>query len=547
LDKIAEREANGLDYKFIYGLDKISVDINTTEVKETAATKTKPHTVTVKTTVTSYFYHKDKNGSTDSLTDTARTVKSSAGYGPWGEPQKSDTLTVDKRKLDLVTEYTTYTYDHALTIYYAKARMYDTENKRFMSQDPVPGYMQIPQTLNLYPYVINNPQTYIDPTGEAIPLLVVFIIVGAIVGAGIGVGVSIYSQATAGGGRANWDWDRVDWGKVFLSGLAGGIGGAFIGASIWAVAAIPGMAAAGALTKTGAVLATMGAHGTMAAGFGISVRSYAASTDARNTAGAIWGAAFDPKNILVDFVSGAVSALPFLGATKIASGLMVTKTAFGTVGKVAIAQGVQIGAGFGGGFSYSVVNQALANGGQVDLSQALMEGGIGAAFAVVFLPGGIRGSIKSVRDGRSLTQQEIKTLKKAVVDEGQMLKDIGMQRVELGPAIAGSYDKQTGKIFTAINDSHGLAPKNISPLLAKRLERMPRRIRESYTRTLGVGSHAEIYAANKALLANPNAKPKDIAIYVNRTLGTTKPVTEIPFVTCPHCRYLLKGFDIISN
>ena len=46
---------------------------------------------------------------------------------------------------------------------------------------------------------------------------------------------------------------------------------------------------------------------------------------------------------------------------------------------------------------------------------------------------------------------------------------------------------------------------------------------------------------------NPNAKQSDIAIYVNRTLGTSKPVVEIPFETCPHCRYILGGFNIISN
>ena len=33
--------------------------------------------------------------------------------------------------------------------------------------------------------------------------------------------------------------------------------------------------------------------------------------------------------------------------------------------------------------------------------------------------------------------------------------------------------------------------------------------------------------------------------YVNRTLGTSKPVTEIPFKTCSHCEYIFKGFHIL--
>ena len=62
-----------------------------------------------------------------------------------------------------------------------------------------------------------------------------------------------------------------------------------------------------------------------------------------------------------------------------------------------------------------------------------------------------------------------------------------------------------------------------------------------------LAANAEIYAVNKLLLDNPNAQIGDIAIYVNRTLGTSKPVIEIPFETCPHCRYILEGFNIISN
>ena len=35
-----------------------------------------------------------------------------------------------------------------------------------MAQDIVAGFQENPQTLNRYSYVINNPKTYIDPTGE---------------------------------------------------------------------------------------------------------------------------------------------------------------------------------------------------------------------------------------------------------------------------------------------------------------------------------------------------------------------------------------------
>ena len=37
---------------------------------------------------------------------------------------------------------------------------------RFISIDPMPGKLSQPQTLNLYPYVVNNPLRYVDPYGH---------------------------------------------------------------------------------------------------------------------------------------------------------------------------------------------------------------------------------------------------------------------------------------------------------------------------------------------------------------------------------------------
>ncbi|WP_372999482.1 RHS repeat-associated core domain-containing protein [Lutispora sp.] len=39
------------------------------------------------------------------------------------------------------------------------------ETGRFISEDPWPGDMTDPQTLNPYPYVVNNPLKYVDPLG----------------------------------------------------------------------------------------------------------------------------------------------------------------------------------------------------------------------------------------------------------------------------------------------------------------------------------------------------------------------------------------------
>ena len=146
------------------------------------------------------------------------------------------------------------------------------------------------------------------------------------------------------------------------------------------------------------------------------------------------------------------------------------------------------------------------------------------------------------------TPDEIELLKSTVINEGQMLKDIGLTNNQLGPAIAGVYNKATGKIYTAINSMDGSLPKELHPFIAERIANMPDDVFLSYNKyTHGAGSHAEVYAVNKALLDGENVRIDDLLVYVNKTLGVSKPVTEIPFVTCPHCQYIFEGFNILSN
>lgn len=120
-----------------------------------------------------------------------------------------------------------------------------------------------------------------------------------------------------------------------------------------------------------------------------------------------------------------------------------------------------------------------------------------------------------------------------------MLKDIGLTNKQLGPAVAGVYDRNTGKIYKAINDVDGDIPKELNSLIKERIKSMPKDVHDSYSMfTHGAGSHAEVYAANKALLDNPNATLDDLLVYVIRPGTVTKPVTDIPFRTCPHCEYI---------
>jgi len=68
-------------------------------------------------------------------------------------------LKIGVRELDLVCEYTGHPYDPVLVVYYARARMYDAADRRFMAVDPVK------EGENGYLYCNNNPKKYTDPTG----------------------------------------------------------------------------------------------------------------------------------------------------------------------------------------------------------------------------------------------------------------------------------------------------------------------------------------------------------------------------------------------
>ncbi len=55
--------------------------------------------------------------------------------------------------------------DPESNLYYLRARYYDPATGRFISRDPVKGYLQDPRTQNGYDYALNNPINLSDPSG----------------------------------------------------------------------------------------------------------------------------------------------------------------------------------------------------------------------------------------------------------------------------------------------------------------------------------------------------------------------------------------------
>jgi RHS repeat-associated protein len=105
------------------------------------------------------YYHTDQLGSTRMVTDTAGNPVTSAGYNPFGGPE-------------ITGEHEQYLFTgHELDstgLYYCKARYYDPDTGRFLTQDAWSGDKRRPQSLNKYVYCVNNPLKYRDPSGNRV-------------------------------------------------------------------------------------------------------------------------------------------------------------------------------------------------------------------------------------------------------------------------------------------------------------------------------------------------------------------------------------------
>ena len=88
-------------------------------------------------------------------------------YDPWGKPLSETNPGINFSGLDNINNYTGYTWDETLKIYYAQARFYDPETRRFTQEDPSQD------DLNWFTYCLNNPLRYVDLDGR-LPLEVTF-------------------------------------------------------------------------------------------------------------------------------------------------------------------------------------------------------------------------------------------------------------------------------------------------------------------------------------------------------------------------------------
>lgn len=105
------------------------------------------------------YYHFDALGSTVNLTKPDASIQARYQYDAWGNFRSESGTSFNK------FAFTGHEKDTETNLYYFKARYYDPDTGRFLSQDPYLGEAGTPPSLHRYLYAYGNPSVYVDLNG----------------------------------------------------------------------------------------------------------------------------------------------------------------------------------------------------------------------------------------------------------------------------------------------------------------------------------------------------------------------------------------------
>ncbi|MBQ0720856.1 MAG: hypothetical protein KBT88_08465 [Gammaproteobacteria bacterium] len=106
-----------------------------------------------------YVYHHDATGHTVAITDINQNVVNKYAYDPYGQLMAKQEQIA--QPFTYVGQYGVMTEAQDSDLYYMRARYYDAEIGRFISEDPI----GMAGGINLYAYVGGNPVMLVDPSG----------------------------------------------------------------------------------------------------------------------------------------------------------------------------------------------------------------------------------------------------------------------------------------------------------------------------------------------------------------------------------------------
>lgn len=131
------------------------------------------------------YIHRNHIGSTTMTTNSTGEMASAFVYYPYGAIFK----TINKDNVR--PKFTGKELDASSGLYYFSARYFDPDIGRFITSDNQPGARLARQdALNLYSYVLGSPETLVDPSGHAPPLI-------AAIAAGVGQAAATVARVAA--------------------------------------------------------------------------------------------------------------------------------------------------------------------------------------------------------------------------------------------------------------------------------------------------------------------------------------------------------------
>jgi RHS repeat-associated protein len=107
------------------------------------------------------FYSFDALGTVVGLTDATGGPAATYHLDAWGNYRFQTELDASRNRIG----FTGHLWDRETDLFYAKARFYDPQSARFITQDGHTEEIDTPPSLHRYVYAINRPTTWTDPTG----------------------------------------------------------------------------------------------------------------------------------------------------------------------------------------------------------------------------------------------------------------------------------------------------------------------------------------------------------------------------------------------
>jgi RHS repeat-associated protein len=115
---------------------------------------------------TTRYIYRDHLGSIHAITDAAGKVLERLSFDAFGKRRNPDWTPATGAIVSSLTKgFTGHEQLDSLGLIHMGGRVYDPELGRFTSADPVVQFPDDTQGLNRYAYVLNNPLTFVDPSG----------------------------------------------------------------------------------------------------------------------------------------------------------------------------------------------------------------------------------------------------------------------------------------------------------------------------------------------------------------------------------------------